>query len=114
MAARHGPQTPAGRDMVLEPFYCRLQRLLAWQGMWPSNLTAAAMRLQARRLRTARARCRHRTYIHIARHADQLDCADMTPEQQKMIDAGQAIAGAFPRGLTKAELSAWIAAKLLP
>ena len=33
---------------------------------------------------------------------------DMTPEQQRIVDAGDEVAGQFPEGLTKEQLSAWI------
>lgn len=37
-----------------------------------------------------------------------IEYEDMTPEQKRIIDGGQVVAGSFPRGLSKAELSAWI------
>jgi len=39
---------------------------------------------------------------------EPIDYADMTPEQQRIVDAGQTIAGSFPSGLSRDELSAWI------
>jgi hypothetical protein len=33
---------------------------------------------------------------------------DMTDEQQRIIEAGQTVAGSFPQGMSKQELSAWI------
>ena len=39
---------------------------------------------------------------------------DMTPEQRRIIEAGQTIAGSFPVGLSKEELSKWIQDRFLP
>jgi hypothetical protein len=43
-----------------------------------------------------------------------VEYADMTDEQKRIVDAGDEIAGQFPEGLTKAELSAWIKQRFLP
>jgi hypothetical protein len=37
-----------------------------------------------------------------------VEYADMTDAQKRIVDAGDAIAGQFPEGLTRDELSAWI------
>jgi hypothetical protein len=37
----------------------------------------------------------------------------MTDEQKRIVDAGDEIAGQFPEGLTKEELSVWIKNRLL-
>jgi hypothetical protein len=39
---------------------------------------------------------------------EPIDYADMMPEQQRIVDAGRRIAGSFPPGLSRDELSAWI------
>ena len=39
---------------------------------------------------------------------EPIDYADMTPEEQRIVDAGQTIAGQFPAGLSKTELAAWV------
>jgi len=39
---------------------------------------------------------------------EPMDYADMTDEQKRIVDAGQTIAGSFPSGLSRDELSAWI------
>jgi len=37
-----------------------------------------------------------------------IEWEDMTDEQKRIVEAGQTIAGTFPQGLSKADLSAWI------
>lgn len=39
---------------------------------------------------------------------EPIDYEDMTPEQQTIVDAGKTIAGQFPAGLSRDELSSWI------
>ena len=42
-----------------------------------------------------------------------IEYADMTPEQQRIVDAGDQIAEQFREGLTKEQLSAWIRERFL-
>lgn len=37
-----------------------------------------------------------------------IDYEDMTDEQKRIVDAGETIAGTFPQGMTREELSEWI------
>lgn len=37
-----------------------------------------------------------------------IDYADMTDEQKRIVDAGDQIAGTFPQGMTREQLSAWM------
>jgi hypothetical protein len=42
-----------------------------------------------------------------------IDYADMTEEQQRIVDAGAEIIGQFPEGTTKEDIAAWIKARFL-
>jgi hypothetical protein len=40
-----------------------------------------------------------------------IELADMTDEQKRIVEAGETIAGSFPQGLTREQLSAWMDAR---
>jgi hypothetical protein len=44
---------------------------------------------------------------------EPIEYADMTPEQQRIVNAGKTIAGSFPLGMSKEELCAWISKRFI-